>query len=211
MKVRGAFLLLQYDVSKIHCNREMKSRINSFWVCFISVETVPKVGANDQIFSTKPSGRSFCQLIWNTPNSFATCVLSGAAKNTIMRIARKFPIRFAIFFMVPPRITLKPISKVYFHLILSYFTLWTTTQRWLLWLSQSTILSLWGSVFAATEESICHRRDPSLRSGRHIFVLSSYFEKTIRWLSSFPHNPFHFIGWRNRRLEWWKGSKVCES
>ncbi len=33
------------------------------WVCFISVETVPKVGTNDQIFSTKPSGRSFCQLI----------------------------------------------------------------------------------------------------------------------------------------------------
>jgi len=32
-------------------------------VCFISVETVPKVGTNDQIFSTKPSGRSFCQLI----------------------------------------------------------------------------------------------------------------------------------------------------
>jgi len=29
-------------------------------VCFISVETVPKVGTNDQIFSTKPSGRSFC-------------------------------------------------------------------------------------------------------------------------------------------------------
>jgi len=32
-------------------------------VCFISVETVPKVGTNDQIFSTKPSGRSSCQLI----------------------------------------------------------------------------------------------------------------------------------------------------
>jgi hypothetical protein len=37
------------------------------WVRFISVETVPKVGENDQILSTKPSGRSFVQLIWNTP------------------------------------------------------------------------------------------------------------------------------------------------
>jgi hypothetical protein len=32
-------------------------------VRFISVETVPKVGENDQILSTKPSGRSFVQLI----------------------------------------------------------------------------------------------------------------------------------------------------
>jgi len=35
----------------------------NIWVCFISVETVPKVGKNVQVFSTKPSGRSFCQLI----------------------------------------------------------------------------------------------------------------------------------------------------
>jgi len=36
---------------------------NKIRMSFISVETVPKVGTNDQIFSTKPSGRSFCQLI----------------------------------------------------------------------------------------------------------------------------------------------------
>jgi|GEM_PF-4442711 len=38
------------------------SSAKMIWVCFISVETVPKVCTNDQIFSTKPSGRSFCQM-----------------------------------------------------------------------------------------------------------------------------------------------------
>jgi dipeptidase D len=38
------------------------------WVRFISVETVPKVGKNDQIFSTKPSGRSSFNSFETHPN-----------------------------------------------------------------------------------------------------------------------------------------------
>jgi hypothetical protein len=40
------------------------------WVRFISVETVPKVGKNDQIFSTKPSGRSSFNSFETHPKDF---------------------------------------------------------------------------------------------------------------------------------------------
>ena len=34
-------------------------------------------------------------------------------------------------------------------------------------------------MFAATEESLSSGRDPSLRSGRHVAYMSSYFEKAV--------------------------------
>jgi hypothetical protein len=47
----------------IQCSYPGRPLIKIIRVRFISVETVPKVGENDQILSTKPSGRSFVQLI----------------------------------------------------------------------------------------------------------------------------------------------------
>ena len=58
-----SFLLVSYS-EFVQVLSHVQNRIGEMTgVCFISVKTVPKVGANDQIFSTKPSGRSFCQLI----------------------------------------------------------------------------------------------------------------------------------------------------